>query len=447
MAKGNRESVAGVAAAAAAAAVDAVRSGDQVIVEAASDEEAEVMADALAGLRRLDVGEPVTWEIHCVEHKRHEPGFIGRLTVDELDPATIKRKFGPGKYRILGRARGAYVRGSHVTITISDFGEATAPSAAPAATDATAVLQRFLESQATREREQAAARRELLTALAAPAATLAAAIINRPRPPAIDPALIAALTGKQSSIGELTTALANLEQLRSKDGGADKLDMALKLIDKLKDLPAGEDSTGSGWADVLRDLLRDGLPAAAEFLKQRQEQARAPQAARVPYAPAASPRAFIPPRANGANGAVAQPPPAPAADPQAPVPPVPAAAIPTLPVAGSDDPMLKMVEPWLRKQAEQVTEWASNNIDAELAAEMLLANVPALYRKAVDAKQLIEWASRPDWWQMLVMFHPPLAAYQAWVSDLRDELLAMLEEELREEGGARADQSSDARVN
>jgi hypothetical protein len=97
--------------------------------------------------------------------------------------------------------------------------------------------------------------------------------------------------------------------------------------------------------------------------------------------------------------------------------------------------ILAIVKPWLTKQAANVEDWAKNDVEPELAAEMLLASVPASFKRLVQIPTLLEWLNRPDGWQLFVMFHPPMAPYQAWTEKLRTELVSMLTEELADAGG------------
>jgi hypothetical protein len=92
--------------------------------------------------------------------------------------------------------------------------------------------------------------------------------------------------------------------------------------------------------------------------------------------------------------------------------------------------MWVIAEPWLRRRAEDLHEWAASNMEVELCAEMLLASVPKMFRAVLSAADLVQLLQRPDWWQQLTAFHPPLAPYQAWIDDARQELLQLLGEQL-----------------
>ncbi len=92
--------------------------------------------------------------------------------------------------------------------------------------------------------------------------------------------------------------------------------------------------------------------------------------------------------------------------------------------------MWAIAEPWLRRRAEDLHEWAASNMEVELCAEMLLASVPKVFRAVLTAADLVGYLQRPDWWAVLTAFHPPLQPYHAWIDDLRGEVLQLLAEEI-----------------
>ena len=98
--------------------------------------------------------------------------------------------------------------------------------------------------------------------------------------------------------------------------------------------------------------------------------------------------------------------------------------------------MMRLVEPWLKRKAEDLHEWAGNNLYTELCAEMLLASVPKPFRAFLTVPQLLELLQSPDWWQHLTTFYPPLEPYRAWVDDCRAIVIQMLQEEAGDTGSA-----------
>jgi hypothetical protein len=418
------------AAAAAAAAVAATRNDDQLI-PLAEDDDAELAEDVLEGLRKLDTGSNrVTWYVYSDTPGRsgNSEGYIEKLRTEHLDEARFKSRYGPGEYRVFGRSSdGHYVKGSHKTIRISDIG-AEPGTLNGQSTDALALLREMRQADEQRAAKRSEEVKSYATILATPLATLGAALIARR--PALDiPALIAALRPQQSTLTEVTTALANLRQLSGSDSS---LDVVLKVIDKLQDLPTGQ-SGETGWFGFLRDIVKEAAPHAREVLTQLAQQRSGALPGQLPVGATTGP-AFGP--------GVQSLPPAPSAPvsiPSSPLSggaskPVSSSPTPTATQSVSQSPsegadMWTMIEPWLRRKAEDLHEAASSNIPVELVAEMLLTQAEKKFGFVITPAELTEVLSRPDWWQHVVTFYPALEPYQAYCSDLRQEILGMLEED------------------
>jgi hypothetical protein len=233
------------------------------------------------------------------------------------------------------------------------------------------------------------------------------------RKPDIDVMQLATLLRpQQSNITELTTAMAQLRALQPES--SDKLDIVFKLMERFSEMPSS--GGGAGWMDILRDVVKDATPVVGGLLQNL--------ANRVPAAPGAPP---APVRVGPA------PPPAALAPPVQPSQPVATVATPGAVNGAPVNPeptMFQLAEPWLRKQADNLLEWASQNIEPSLCADMLYASVPKMFRAVVSAEQLRAWLADPQWWQFLSTFAPPLAPYQAWCDNVREELLGIVEEEL-----------------
>lgn len=410
------------AAAAAAAAVAAADNSDVLPLESSEDE--EIAEDVLEGLRRLDAGgNRVTWYVYSEQpgSTGNSEGYIEKLKSEQLDEARFKQVYGPGEYRVVGRtSNGAYVRGSHKTIRISDIGAARRSADG----DAVSMLREIRATEEQRATKRAEDLRTYATILATPLATLGAALITRK--PAIDiAALVTALRPQQSSLGEVTTAMLNLKQLEG-GGGASSLDVALKVLEKLQDLPTSG-AGDTGWLGFFRDLVKEAAPAAREIIAQLGQPAR--------------PQGQLPPGAtSGPPFVVTQQPPPAIAQASTPSPVSPSgvpAQPPATPINGAsvstsqseELDMLRAAEPWLRRKAEELLESASSNMPIDLEAERLLVAVDKKFKLFVSRNDMKGWLRHPDWWAYVVGFYPPLQPYQAWVDDLRQELLDMLEDE------------------
>jgi hypothetical protein len=371
-------------------------------------------------------GNRVTWSVYCDAPLERE-GFIEKLRTEQLDEARFKHKYGPGEYRVVGRTQeGHYVKGSHKVIKIS--GILAEPHSG--GNDTVALLRELRADEDKARQQRADSAKSYATILAAPLATLGAALIAR-RPSLDVPALIAALRPQQSSLTEMTTALSNLRQMEQHGGGGN-VELVLKLLERLQELPSGGGGE-TGWVGIIRDVIREAAPAAREMLGQLgQPRAQLPPGPTVVFPP----QPVSLPRSNGAtpnNSASGPLPVSPTAAQSAT--PMPTGS-PSQPVASStaattestDMDFWKAVEPWLRRKAEDLHESAAGNMTVELCAEHLLEAAEKKFGFFLTPEELRGFLMRPEWWQYVVAFHPPLEPFQAWVNDVRVEIINMLEE-------------------
>jgi len=429
-----RKPSAGMREAAAAAAAAALAATAEPASPLLEDDEAALSEDIWAGLRRLDQGgNRVTWYVYCDAPVDRE-GYVEKLRTEQLDEARFKSKYGPGEYRVLGRTSdGGYVRGSHKTIKISDI-EWDGGKRDGTPNDAVSLLRELRAADDKRAQQRAADLKTYATILATPVATIAAALLTR-RPSVDLAALVTALRPQQSSLTEMTTAMLNLRQLEG-GGGASGVDVVLKVLERIQDLPQGGDT---GWLGFVRDIVREAAPHARELIGQlanpqgRQGSLPPGSVAGPPFGPgveqAALPQPTPPPiKPNGQTPPTPLTPTGSASPPSTSSPVAGSESSPAVPTGeGEGDPMWRLAEPWLRRRAQDLHEWASLNMDVGLCAEMLLASVPPMFREVLSPPDLIALLQRPDWWALATAFHPPIAPYQAWIDDLRRELIDVLQ--------------------
>jgi hypothetical protein len=392
-------------------------------------EAAEISDDVLEGLRRLDQGGGyVTWFVYCESPVERE-GFIEKLRTEQLDEQRFKSKYGPGEYKVIGRTTdGHYVKGSHKVIKISGI-LADEPNRGAGANDVVGFMREKRAADEARQKARADDLKHYASVLAAPFGAIAAALIAR-RPSVDIAALVTALKPAQAppTLSDMTTALVNLKTIQGDGGGGGgSVDVVLKVLERLQDLPQGQSE--GGWLGFLRDVIKEAAPHARELIGRMAPPT--PAGGLLPPAATSGP-AFGPgvgqsslPRPNAANGASA-----PTSGVSEPSPSSPSAPSANPPPSGSDAEMWAIAEPWLRRRAEDLLEWAGSNMEVELCAEMLLASVPKVFRAVLTAADLVGYLQRPDWWAVLTAFHPPLQPYHAWIDDLRGEVLQLLAEEI-----------------
>lgn len=401
------------------------------------DIEAEEIADdVLEGLRKFDQGgNRVTWYVYSDTPGKSgdSEGYVEKLKTEHLDEQRFKSRYGPGEYRVMGRTSdGHYVKGSHKVIKISDIGAETAAPRNPE-TDVVTLMREMRSADDARQKARDESLKTYATIFAAPLATLAAALLTRK--PAIDiPALLTAMRPPQAppTLADMTATLVNLKAMQGDSGGSN-VELVLKVLERVQDLPQGGTGEG-GWLGFLRDAIKEVAPHARELLSQRPAAGQLPPGSTSgpPFGPGVLPRSNPGGTAPGmgAPGSNGASPPTPTASDVSPSLSSPApSGMPPAP-AGADPDMWVIAEPWLKRQADNLHEWAASNMEVELCAEMLLASVPKIFRAVLTPADLVGYLQHPDWWSTLTAFHPPLQPYAAWIDDVRQELLHLLNEEV-----------------
>lgn len=404
-AKGN--TVAQAAAAAATAAVNAAQQADDERVwlfsndgEPDDDDDDDLHDEIMDGLAQLDesaAGDIVWWELYC-DSPLEKAGLVRKMSTAELKGLRTEcLELGPGEYHVIARAkRGRFVKNSRHRVKISGFARPGHNAAAPAAPamDPMLVMSQMEERL---ERRRLAARAERMAEIKFWAPILAPIGIE----------LAKGLFGRSNgdSLKDLVGALVGVKDLVG--GGGNQVDTLLKGIELARDLESPK-SNGSTWPDAVingvTSIAKEFRPLAESIAAKRGVAVAAP-GTQLQYQPAAAaPAAALP--AGSSGGAQ------------------PAAPGAEQPTQQGDEAMFSLAEPILRGLSADLEQFAVNATDPVLAADALLAKVPRTVKAMVQPEKVKEWLSRPDWWEFLVRFHPPLQPYQAFCDDVR---LALLE--------------------
>ena len=402
--KSNSET-ARAAAAAAVAAVNATRGADASnvveLLRLNDDEEDDgVAGDVLEDLEVIDAehGGSITWELYC-DVPLDKSGQVAKLQRSEL--RTLRDRcleFGPGEYHVVARApNGLFVKNTRRNIKISGLVRGANPPAPPTPQMDPFTLMQMLDDRSEKRRLQAQKERwdtiKFWAPLAAPIAVEAVkGLFNR---------------GGGESIKDLVAAMVGVKELV---GGPDKsVEVLLKGIELAQSLAPEGSAKGSTWPDVIAGAFRELKPVVETLAQRRAAAAPTP-------APAAPQLQFVPTPQPGVAAATITP--GTAAAPAGSSPPA------------EIDEMFKLFEPLLRKLANELEEFASNATDPALTAEALLAKVPHAVKSQISYEQLKAWLTEPQWWDLLSAFQTSLAPYRAYCDQVREELLAIVEQQL-----------------
>lgn len=395
--------VARAAAAAAAAAVNASQQDDHDKVTlnwggGDDDDDEEVADEIIEGLEQIDenaAGEILWWELYCTS-PLDKSGQIRKLSTPELKGLRDEcLQLGPGEYYVVARhKKGTFVKGSKRPIKISGFARPAAAAAAAQSFDPMVFMQQMEERAERRRMEERASRNAQIKfwapILAPIGLEFAKGLFNR---------------GGGEPLKDLVAALVGMKDLTG-GGKSNDVENLLKGIELARDLNPAE-SKGSTWPDV----IGTGVTSIVRELRPLAEQIAARRNGGTAPAPAGTPQLQFQTQPATAGAPAAQ-----------------KAGEPPAGATGEADPMLAMIEPLLRKLAGELEDFAVNNASPELTAEALLAKIPPFLRSQVQPAQLKEWLSQPNWWAVMVGFHPALQPYQAYCNDVREALLQMVED-------------------
>lgn len=348
-------------------------------------------------------------------------GFCDKIPVGEFELSQVKAKYGPGTYRVRFNGPKGFLPGGG-TIKI-------APAPESAVKNGGSDIATFLEIMEQRDRQKTE-KMSRLTELGIPAlTTIVAALISRNTSPDMT-GLIAALKGP--SVTELIAAMQSL------NGGntnkVDPIDQLIRVADVVQKFNPGGNAEskegGSNWVDVLRDLVKEVVPAGREILSNLSEQ----QKIRANQPPLhIQPLPHLPPRVAAPN---------PNASREVPIVGVQTTDTSPQPSAESaisqerampgDNDMIELFLPMILQQLVKVTRWAINDFNPAAYAEVFMNELPQIVANYVNPHQALEYLNRADWFEKVTEFHAMLKPYREWCDEFREELITLVTEQLDE---------------
>jgi hypothetical protein len=435
--------------------------------ELAEDESMDRAAeDLLVGLRQLQGGEEIRWQVNRVgEMDDTRNGFLIECATSNLTQTWLRDNFGGGTYRI----RGHYPNGKYAAQrTIRVAGDAprknqlngSAPTSNPgfdvqafiAQQDARdRARQREIQEQRRLDEEREEKRRkERLDMIAALAPLFAPAIANLVGNKGPDvTALVAALKPPDP--------LTMLTQLKALNGSGNQ-DITAKILPLILDkaLSGSSGAGDTGWLDVVKELAKSAGPTVGALIENSVQQARAnAQAASHPGmevtvqpvspAPPPTPPVIVVPesprRRQSATRFASETQPAgpTVSNATAGTAAAPTVAVPsngTTPAGGSD--MLGLLAlaphlPWLREQLARMGVAAIKKRDPELYAQLFLEELP----ESIPARTVLELLTAADWYGKLCQIEPRLNREDLvpWFTSARDILIKIVSQAPELAGG------------
>ena len=353
----------------------------------------------------------VFMQVRCVEPADKE-GFVGKIPISEFSHELLQRRYGSGTYicRMQG-PKGFLPGGGTVKIAALPAAEAAGGRGE---------FMTFIEYMDKRDRE-AQGRRDRLLELSIPAlATIVSGLFSRQGGTDVA-ALVAALKPAPGpSLTDLTTSLQQM-QLLSAPRGADPLDAALKMVERLKDLATdgGESSAnrGSSWVDVIRDVIKEAGPLMGSVAQGIAAQ-RAAASGQPPQVRQVQPAIA----ATAASASTAQP-----------------SALSADAATGNqsqDEKMLALFKPLILEKLALVAKWAEEDREPMTYVEVFMDDLPPNIGQFLPQEKALEYVMHADWYKVVCEWEPKLKTHEKWCQEFRDYLLRWLSTEAPENPAA-----------
>jgi hypothetical protein len=368
------------------------KTGQTVTLTLPATDETEILEDvpeeqdtirAIKEMEGADDANFIIWRVLPATNQ----GYCGEMTAAEFTMKGMAEQFGPGKYKVRAqRSNGQYLKQTSVVVA-SPARPTMTPAATPAGSsavqDVLAIIKAEKESDSERRRDLMLT---LAPVLAGPAVELCKLLFGR----------------KDNSMTEVVGLMRELNGLQPKQRDADPLSQisqVKEIMATVKEMLPEKESTGSTWVDLVRDGINQlGLPLLSAIQMRQAGGAPAAPLQPLPTPPLAQPQ-------------LQQPPPAP--------PPT---------TQDNNNPMIGLIM-WLRSQLPLMLQAAQRNGDPALYAEVMADSLPPNTDRAVVKNALLQ----PNWFQGLAQMAPQIQPYEGWFTQLRHELVRMIDDAERDD--------------
>lgn len=360
-------------------------------------------ADVIQALREIDGADTVTWKFERLDADDvNDNGFVGSMSNDAMTMERVAQKFGPGRYKIIGRySNGTYAASRRVTIaqdvTVARVGRGTAGGAVAGSLG----IEDWERRQEQRDERRRKERNDLLALVLPAMAPVVAALLGNRGPDVA--ALVTALKPPPApTMPEMMTALASLKSL-APEQTTSPLDNALKLLDVIQDrAPSGGGETG--WFDLAREVIKAAAPSIAPMIEAKLAERVQPLLAAPGNPGAGSP---------------------------APGSSIVATATSLSAVSATDvseNPAmfgLLALIPWLKTQLGMALDKAARGTDPVFIADRILDDLP----DNANPQELLRFVEREDWFDQLRRLEPRVTPYREWFERMRAAMREALSDE------------------
>jgi hypothetical protein len=355
-------------------------------------------------------------------------GFCDKIPVGEFDLSMLKTKYGPGTYVIRFSGIGGKFLPGGGTIKIAPI--PNDGHKANGSTDITSVME-LMEKQRANDRE----RNSRLLELAIPTLGTVLAALLGGRQQTDVAALVAALKPAPGpTLNDLAQTLASMKSLTADNSPRDPLETIFNIMEKVKGLSGSGEQGESNWTDVVRDLVKEAIPAVKPMLDnmanmQAENQRRLAQQPPLTIQPLPNP--------GSVNGA--------------PTPLVlsPASAVTTESVGSAEIPSNGDTDMWLilaREHLGKILKWANDDRNPQAYAEVFMDELPQIVASYIKPDDALGYLQRTDWWEQVIAIYPNLKPHREWCDEFRQELISFIKEQVEEQKQQNAESDSPEQI-
>lgn len=343
-------------------------------------------------------------------------GYVITLPVSAFSREKIAKVCGAGRYKVQIKGPKGFLPGGG-PVLIAEGIEQPKPAGG-------SDFMTFMEFQRQQDADRESKRSRLLE-LAIPALGTALAgwlaRPNTPQGPDIGNLIAALKPPPGPTLSDLSTVMVNMQSLAAPKGGESTVDTVLRVFEAARDLAGDKEEGGSkggasSWVDVIRDLIKVAPEAIKPVLQARMDAMQKTTVQQTPPALSTAP--------------VAAPSAAPFVPASTPNPPSVSTAV-NIPPSGNE--MLNLLMPVIREHLAKVAAWAEKNRDPETYADVFLDELPDNAGQYFSTQQVLDYLNHAQWFEVVSGIEPRLVPHQAWCNELREELVAIFQEEVKKE--------------
>jgi hypothetical protein len=396
------------------------------LVENAADTETQARAEDLANLNAEEGGAL----FRAIEEARSTQGaeviltrtmpadtagFVDKIPVAEFDLSAVKKRYGPGTYRVRFNGPTGFLPGGG-TIKIAPLPEGASKSNGGGG-DFMSAIEFFEKRDAERRRESSEKVNQVLLACIPVAGSVLTALLGRSQGPDVLALAAAMKPPPGPTLGDIVQTMTGLHAMTAaKSPPESGIDQILKVMEAVREMMPDSDSKGgSSWMDIVRDLIKAAPEAIQPILAARMQAMQNQPGAAIPQ---------------GSQGATA--PPAARVNAPAPSAPVIASVAPTSAYIAADSSdgettMFELARPMIKEKLKLIAGWAELDSDPVLCARILCdKHIPPNIDKFLPQEKALQYLRFEQWFEKLLEWEPAFAEHREWCDEFRLELIEIV---------------------